>query len=459
MRLLRLISWPYLKKHAVRSLLTVIGIVLGVAVFVAMHTANEAVFFAFERTVDRIAGAAQLQITSGEAGFPEEVLERVQAIPDVLVAVPVIEAPAGTSLPGQGNILILGVDMTGDRSLREYDLESGDEAVIDDPLVFLAQPDSIIVTTEFAARNNLRVGDRLSLSTMVGDKAFTVRGIMRSGGLTSAFGGNLAVMDIYAAQQVFGRGRRFDRIDLKLREGLAVEDGRASIENALGVGFDVEPPASRGQQLESTLAVYAISMNISSVFALFIGMFIIYNSFAIAVTQRRSEIGILRALGAPRRQIRNLFLIESAASGLLGSIAGIALGIVMARGMVGSISNMLEGIYGVAERAEEVSADPKLLSAAIAIGIVTSMLAAWLPARNASRVDPVQALQKGKYQVLTAGENRARRLTSAGMMGAALVLLWGGESFWLCGGYMVIIVAALLLVPPLALRVVRALRP
>ena len=74
---------------------------------------------------------------------------------------------------------------------------------------------------------------------MVGDKAFTVRGIMRSGGLTSAFGGNLAVMDIYAAQQVFGRGRRFDRIDLKLQDGLAVEAGQAAIRSALGVGFDV----------------------------------------------------------------------------------------------------------------------------------------------------------------------------------------------------------------------------
>src|SRR5688500_1479816 len=217
MRLLRLISWASLTKHAVRSLLTIVGLVLGVAVFVAMHTANEAVFYAFERTVDRIAGAAQLQVTSGEAGFPEEVLERVQSIPEVQVAVPVIEAPAGTHLPGQGNILILGVDMTGDRSLREYDLESGDEAVVDDPLVFLAQPDSIIVTNEFSERNNLDVGDRLTLSTMIGDKPFTVRGIMRSGGLTSAFGGNLAIMDIYAAQQVFGRGRRFDRIDLKLR--------------------------------------------------------------------------------------------------------------------------------------------------------------------------------------------------------------------------------------------------
>src|SRR5688572_8669221 len=232
-----------------------------------MHTANEAVFYAFERTVDRIAGAAQLQVTSGEAGFPEEVLERVQSIPGVQVAVPVIEAPAGTHLPGQGNILILGVDMTGDRSLRTYDLEAGDEAIVDDPLVFLAQPDSIIVTAEFAARNGLRVGERLTLSTMQGDRAFTVRGVMRSGGLTSAFGGNLAVMDIYAAQQVFGRGRHFDRIDVRLRDTVSVEVGQDAIRQRIGLGFDVEPPAVRGQQLESTLAVYAITMNISSVFA------------------------------------------------------------------------------------------------------------------------------------------------------------------------------------------------
>jgi putative ABC transport system permease protein len=459
MRLLRLISWPYLRKHALRSLLTVVGIVLGVAVFVAMHTANQAVFFGFERTVDRIAGAAQLQVSAGEAGFPEEVLERVQAVPEVQIAVPVIEAAAATGLPGQGNILILGVDMTGDRGLRDYDLESGDEAVIDDPLVFLAQPDSIIVTKEFADRNHLSVGNLLPLSTMVGDKAFKVRGIMRSGGLTSAFGGNLAVMDIYAAEQVFGRGRRFDRIDLKVKEGVPVDRARAALQQALGVGFDVDSPSARGQQLESTLAVYAITMNLSSVFALFIGMFIIYNSFSIAVTQRRSEIGVLRALGAPRRQIRDLFLVESAISGLLGSVAGIAVGIAMARAMVGSISSMLEGIYGVAERADEVSADPRLLGTALAAGVLTSMLAAWLPARSAARVDPVQALQKGRYQVLTAGESRARRVAAAILTAAALACLWIGTSLWFYAGYVLTIFAALLLVPAASLWFARTLRP
>jgi putative ABC transport system permease protein len=246
---------------------------------------------------------------------------------------------------------------------------------------------------------------------------------------------------------------------VKLQNGVAVEAGQASIRNALGVGFDVQAPASRGQQLESTLAVYAISMNISSVFALFIGMFIIYNSFSIrghpASVGNRHPARARCAAPADQKSLSHRKRCEWSP----GSAAGIVLGIFMARGMVGSISNMLEGIYGVAERAEEVSADPRLLGAAIAIGISTSMIAAWLPARSASRVDPVQALQKGKYQVLTAGENRARRFTAAVLMAAALVMLWIGASLWFYAGYTLIILAALLLVPTVALWLSKALRP
>jgi len=179
MILLRLISWPYIRKHALRWLLTMAGIVLGVAVFVGMHTANQSVLYAFRQTVDRIAGSAQLQISSGETGFDENILERVQAVREVRVAVPVIEAVVNTGLPGEGNLLILGVDMTGDRSLRQYDLERGDQALIDDPLVFLAQPDSLIVTETFARENELGISSKVPMSTMEGQKLFTVRGAAR----------------------------------------------------------------------------------------------------------------------------------------------------------------------------------------------------------------------------------------------------------------------------------------
>jgi putative ABC transport system permease protein len=168
--LLRLLSWQYVRLHPLRTLLTTAGIVLGTAVFVGMHTANQSVLAAFRQTVNRIAGGTQLQVQAGETGFDEAVLERVQAVPEVDVAVPVIEGSANTGLPGQGSLLILGVDMTGDRSLRDYMLESADEAMIDDPLIFLAQPDSIIVTGTFARQNGLQINSKLPMRTMDGDK-------------------------------------------------------------------------------------------------------------------------------------------------------------------------------------------------------------------------------------------------------------------------------------------------
>ena len=468
MILLRLISWPYFRRHVLRTMLTTAGIVLGVAVFVGMHTANQSVLDAFSRTVDRIAGRTELQVTAGEPGFGEEVLEEVQSAPTVRVAVPVVEAVVDTNISGQGTLLILGVDMTGDRSLRDYDLESGDDAVIDDPLVFLAQPDSLIVSTEFAARNTLGIGSVLPLGTVEGEKRFTVRGIMTASGLTSAFGGNLAIMDVYAAQKMFGRGRTFDRIDLAVAEGRTIAEAEAELGALLGPGFRVEPPSGRGQQFEAMLEAYSMMVGISSLFALFIGMFIIYNSFAIAVTQRRAEIGILRALGATRRQIRRLFLWESAVTGLIGSLGGVAFGLLIARGIAASIGGLISDVYGVAQRADELATSPTLLLAAMAIGIVTSIVAAAVPAHQAARVDPVRALQKGRYQVLSAGESRLRVIAAAALGAVSVACLavpaiagetGGGSRAVFYTGYVLAIVVALLLSPLLSLALARAIRP
>ncbi len=458
MILLRLIAWPYARKHLLRSILTAAGIVLGVALFVGMHTANRSVLGAFNRTVDRIAGSTELQVSAGESGFDEDVLERVQAQPEVRIATPVIEAPVETGLHGQGNLLILAVDMTGDRGLRNYDFEGND--VIDDPLVFLAQPDSLIVSREFADRNGLRIESKLSMSTMNGPRQFTIRGLMKTGGLASAFGGNLAIMDIYAAQQVFGRGRKFDRIDLAVKEGVTIGQCRAALEKLLGPGYEIGPPGSRGSQFESIVKVFSVSSAMSSAFAMFIGLFIIYNSFSIAVTERRKEIGILRALGATRGQIRNLFLSEGAATGFLGSLAGVAAGILIAKGLSRYVSGLLVDIYSVGERSDEIIVEPGLLAWALAIGVSTSILASFLPARSAARVDPVQALQKGRVQVLSAGENRIRLWLAVSLVAVcAVCLTLGGSRHVFYAGFFSVIAASLLLTPSLSLWMARVLRP
>lgn len=461
MILLRLISWPYVRKHAARSVLTLAGIVLGVAVFVGMHTANQSVVHAFYQTINRIAGATQLQITAGEPGFAEEILEKAQSHPDVRVAVPVIEAVVNPPFANAGSLLILAVDMTGDRSLRDYDFESGDESIIEDPLIFLAQSDSLIVASTFAQEHRLGINSKIELDTMEGRKRFTIRGIMKPGGLTSAFGGSLAVMDVYAAQKVFGRGRRFDRIDLAVRDGVLVEDVQKALQRSLGPGYQVEPPSARGEQFENLSQIYAMTANITSLFALFIGMFIIFNTFAIAVTQRRNEIGILRALGATGQQIRTLFLMESVVLGMIGTAAGIAFGILIARGMAGQVGSFLGEIYGVAQKAEGITADPRLLGFALLIGVCTSLIAAWIPARDAARVDPVQALQKGKHQILSEGENRMRRILSMVTAGLAVICLTAGlqsRGFFYVG-YLLTVIAALLITPTASMFIAKALRP
>ena len=460
MILLRLISWQYVRKHKFRWSLTIAGIVIGVAVLVGMHTANQSVLYAFQRTIDQIAGTTQLQVTAGDGGFPEEALEKVQAIAEVRAAAPVIEASVDSGFTSQGNILILGVDMTGDRNVRDYNLEESSDGAIDDPLVFLAQPDSLMITRSFADQTGLKMNSRLPMLTMAGERQFTVRGIMKSGGLASAFGGNLAIMDVYSAQKVFGRGRRFDRIDIMTKDGTSLDAVQSSIQQALGSGYTVDKPSARGQQFESTAQVFSLISNITSLFALFIGMFIIYNTFEIAVTQRRGEIGILRALGATQRQVRTLFVAESAVAGLVGSLIGVLAGLAIARAISGYIGAVIGETYGIAQRADEVSAEPRLLIAAIIAGTLTSVIAALIPAWNAARVDPVKALQKGRQQAISESANRLRRYFALIALIAALAAMSFSRIHALFYvGYLLAVIAAVLFVPTAANYLARAFRP
>jgi len=201
-------------------------------------------------------------------------------------------------------------------------------------------------------------------------------------------------------------------------------------------------------------------MVVSSLFALIVGMFIIYNSFSIAVTQRRSEIGILRALGATRGQIQRLFFLESAMAGLVGSAIGGIVGIAMATVVTTYMSAVLETAAGFSQRVSELEIDPTLIAFGMIIGIATSIFAAWVPARSAARVDPVHALQKGKYQVLSAGENRRRRWMALIALAISVACLFLASSkFFFYTGYILTIVTGLLMAPALTLLLSKALRP
>jgi len=457
MGLVRQITLPYVRKHRVRSLLTVSAIAIGVAIFVGIHAADESVLRGFQTTILQIAGRTELQVSAGDLGFDEDLLDRVRAVPGVDRAAPVIEAIVHTGLRDEGNLLIVAVDLIGDGGLRDYDIQSDDET-IHDPLEFLAQPDSLIITSEFAARTGLHIGSSFSMQTMDGEKRFTIRGILRAGGMASAFGGNLAVMDIYAAQKVLGRGRTFDRIDITVSKTAGVADVQAKLQNAVGAAFRVEPPARRSENFEALLAGYGTLTSLTSLFAVMISVFVIYNAFAVAVVERRKEIGILRSLGATRGQVRALFFTESIIAGVLGVTLGITIGVGLAGVLSRQTAKLAEGLSGQPDAPADVLISHDLLLAAVAIGLITSVLAASIPAMSAARVDPVAALQKGTYQLLTTGENRWRRVLAFVVTILSVGCLLSNSMTIFYVGYGLFVVAVILLAPTLTLRLARGLR-
>lgn len=457
MHLFRLLTLPYVRRRRTRAALMVAGIAMGVAVFVAMHAANRSVLAGFRDTVARLAGRTVLQVSAGEAGLSEDVLDRVRDVRGVRSAVPIIEATVETGLTGEGSVLVLAVDLVGDAALRDYDVE-GKDGVIDDPLEFLAQPDSIIVTRELADRHGLRIGGVLPVRTMDGLKQFTVRGVLSPGGMGGAFGGNLAVMDVYAAQRVFGRGRTFDRVDLTLTDDGSVERVQSALQRALGPAYAVEPPERRSRNLEALLSGYAVLVNVTSALALVIGMFVIYNVFAMAVTERRSDIGILRALGATRGQVRALFLTESAVAGAVGAACGIALGQLAVGVFSRATAGLVTALSGEPQAGAASLVGGDLLAAAAAGGVAVSVAAAWLPAAAAARLDPVLTLQKGRAQVLTSPERRWRLWAAAGLSLAALACCAAGPAPAFSAGYLLAVTACLLMVPSASTVLTRLLR-
>lgn len=379
------------RRHRMRTLLTMLGIALGVSVLFAVRTANQTLLSSLNVTIEKLAGKATLQIVGDEGGFPESVWETVKDVPGVYIAQPVIEVLGSTAFEDEGNLMIVGVDMLGDRELREYQFdEEGSE--IADPLVTLAQPDSILVSKKFAERHALAEGDKLPIYTAQGKKDFIVRGVFKPAGIGEVFDGQIAVMDVFNAQFIFGRGRNIDRIDLMNEKDVPVEELQRRLRERLPAGLEVTRPAARGQGIENAISAMSIGMSVASFIALLVGVFIIFNTFSISVSQRWKEIGVLRAIGVERSAIRWMFILEAALMGIIGSAIGIFVGYFLAIGAERVMSEIAAKIFSyVATQQPPVFRSDFALTSFL-IGIGASIIGALMPAVSASRLNPILAL-------------------------------------------------------------------
>ncbi|MDX2032038.1 MAG: FtsX-like permease family protein [Blastocatellia bacterium] len=460
--ILSLITWKQWREHRLRTLLTLVGIALGVAVFFAVRTANVTLINSLTTTIEKVAGKSTLQVVGGESGFPEALWDVVKDTPGVKIAEPAIEVMAHTAFEDEGSLMIVGVDMLGDKELREYQFdEAGTE--IGDPLVALAQPDSILIARNFADKHGLKEGDKLPLYTVQGKKEFTVRGIFKPAGLGEVFGGQIAMMDVFNAQFVFGRGRNFDRIDLMNEPGVTVEELQQRLRSRLPSGVEVERPTARGQGLENTVKGMNIGMTVTSLIALLVGMFIIFNTFSISVNQRWKEIGVLRAVGVERKNVQRMFLGEAAVMGMIGSGLGLLLGFGLAVGVEFVMSQIASQLFALVStrQAPVFRADFALLS--FVLGVGASIVAAWMPSRAASQLNPALALHNIENRQREEVLGMPRLLAGIGMVAAGLALIRFTPlraDLYIQFGYAVLLILGMIAVlPKLSEWMARLLRP
>jgi putative ABC transport system permease protein len=457
-----LITFKQWRAHRLRVALTTLGIALGVAVFFAIRTGNATLLDSLRATVEKLAGKATLQVSAGESGFSEKVLDTVRATPGVQVAEPMIETIVQTSFADEGTLLVLGVDTTGDHELRDYQFDRT-QTQISDPLVFLAQPNSILLSRSFADRHGLKVGDKMTLFASDGKKEFTVQGTFKPVGVGEVFGGNVAVMDIYSAQVVFHRGRKFDRIDLMNSANVPLEIVQQRLRAELPPGVGVDRPEVRGQALENAVTAMRVGILITSFVALLVGVYIIFNSFTIAVNQRWKEIGILRAVGVEQGNVSRMFLCEALLMGVIGSLIGIAGGFLLASAANRVMRGMVAAVYGVVSTAEPARLHFDQCVIAFVVGIATSMIGAWYPARGAACLDPAMALHniEARQRESVLGWRRMGTGLLMIAIGAALVV-WTPPRFGLPMQFLfatIVLLGLTVVLPKLVLWSARALRP
>jgi len=395
LNLLRHISLKHIRLQKAQLAMAIAGICLGVAAMVAIDLVNISVLKSFEDSINHATGRASLQITGAESGFPEEMLDRIQNLPGIEYAVPVIETNASLAGGQERSIMILGVDVLQDHQIRDYSL-TDESADIPDPLMFLAKRDSLLLTRAMAEQEGIKIDQEIKIQTVAGLKTFKVRGLLNPEGPAKVAGGDIAVMDVYAAQMAFGKVGRLDRIDVSLLAGENLDAMKERITLALPAGYDVDTPAGRTRQVEILLGRFRNSMGLISFMALFVGMYLIYNTVSISIVQRRREIGILRALGAGRLQIAGLFLTETLAASAIAALLGIGLGLLFAKASIGLVAQSVTDMYVKASVSELAFAWPAVLKNA-GIGMLASLVAAALPAIAGARITPVSAIRAHSY--------------------------------------------------------------
>jgi putative ABC transport system permease protein len=402
MLLSRWITLRSLRARPLRTFLSAFGIILGVAGLLAIQITNGAALESLSALFEGTAGKADLVVTNaagadGES-LPERVLRRLEGSQVVKAAVPSLQlrttlavqlpdSAISLSLLGfdMGGFVVYGIDPLADPAVRDYKLKQGS---------FLSPSggvQEIVLVENYAAENNLKVGNIIELLAADGPQEFKIVGLIAKEGAGLNNNGAFGVIPLRTAQELFNRTGELDQIEIVLKPQYGAlreqESAKAELQSRLGGAYSITTTAAKGERVNQMLSGFSIGLNFMGGMALFVGAYLIYNTFSMTVIERTREFGLLRTLGLSRQQVVLQVLVEAGILGLAGSLAGALLGIGLAQGAARLLSSLLD----LDAIPTPVNVPTILFS--LLIGILVTVIAALIPAWQAGRISPLEALR------------------------------------------------------------------
>jgi putative ABC transport system permease protein len=382
---------------------TLAGILaLGVAVFLAVRLANKAAVSGFGLFTESISGESDLLLRPGSGTLDAAILGDLRQLSAELPVdyFPVLELSGAKEGEEETDLLrFVSVDLVAIGNAIGQSGEASGAPVISpdesEPSP-LGATDACFVGEAFARARGVEKGSRLRVWIQDRSADLRIAGILPDPANRPAIPENLLLMDLPALQQASGEARRISRIEIRFPgEGSSqTEVTRRLAELSQSRGLILETPEDRKASVTRMSAAFRLNLTILSGLALLVGIYLIFQALEAAVTKRRSEIAILRSLGVTPDQIRRTWLTEAAALGLAGGVLGILLGRLLAEGLVGGIAATVNTLY-YETTTSAVALHPGEAAFSLLFGIVASLVAGWIPAREASLTPPSQAMRQG----------------------------------------------------------------
>ena len=415
--------WRGLAARPGRTLLSIAGIALGVGVLFASLATDAGIEASIDRTVRDLVGRADLRVAAfQDQRLSPESVAAIEEAPGVVVAAPVLErrtylVPGFTDPdPQSGVVTVLAVDPDLEAQVRDLPLAAGEG--LSGPEAFAA-----VVTERLAAEDGLALGSDVEIEAgEFGPVPLEIVGILAGDGPFVGSSGRTVVIPIRTAQRIFGEDGA-SRVDIVVGEGATPDEVVSALEVALtSEPYVLSSPQELASSLRASTADFRSTTALIAAVALFVGAFLIFNTLSMTVTERIRELGLLRAGGATRGQIRQFVLGQAVLLGIAGVIAGLAVGAVLAAVMAGYLRSAgtipFEGL--------DLGLDSAVV--AVAIGLFVTIAASLEPARRAASISPVEAL-KSRLEPIGARRARLRWLVGVfAAVGIAGLLIWPREA-------------------------------